>query len=232
MSLKYVMDDVSSLPEDVQKLYSQNDQGKYVLTGISGVVAKERLDEFRNTNIELKKQVEKIPSLQQEIEEYKIKLQDKGKDVEEVAKELAESRIKRYKSETQQTIETLQSELESARNNIHSLMINSEVSSAATSAKVLPTAMVDVMLRAKNTFKVKDGQLVAVEVKDGKEQIVYGSDGVSPLSVSEWMKGLKKSSPHLFESSNGAGIHGSRGSGPTGSTKGMTPLQKISAGLN
>jgi hypothetical protein len=86
------------------------------------------------------------------------------------------------------------------------------------------------MLRAKTAFKIVDGR--AVPHSDGK--VVYGKDGVNPMSVEEWIGSLAKNAPHLFGSTQGGGASGSRtsGGGRPGAGQKLTSTQKIAAGLS
>src|SRR5574337_522222 len=57
MGLKYTIAKLEDGEEAVRPLYVQ--QGDKFVLDVDGVVAKEKLDEFRNNNIELQKQIEK-----------------------------------------------------------------------------------------------------------------------------------------------------------------------------
>ncbi len=85
------------------------------------------------------------------------------------------------------------------------------------------------MFRGRTVFQTVDGKLIA---KNDRGESMYDKDGTSPLSVTSWIKDLKKGAPHLFEGmkGSGAGGSGSGGSGPVDVSK-MTATQKISHGL-
>jgi hypothetical protein len=55
-------------------------------------------------------------------------------------------------------------------------------------------------------FKVDaNGQLVA---KDG-DAIIYGADGATPMSPSEWVRGkLREQAPYFYKNSSGGGATG------------------------
>jgi vacuolar-type H+-ATPase subunit I/STV1 len=230
MSLKYVMDSIESLPEDVQKLYALSDNGKYVLNGVQGVVPKERLDEFRNNNIKLQQKVEALNSLEEELEEARIKLKQKGDVDEETVEKLVKTRLERARAKMAREKQQLEEQLNATQSQLASTVIKSEIVRLIPEVGVESTAVTDVLLRAQNTFRVEKGQPVPY---DGKE-VVYGDDGVTPLSMKEWLKGLKKTSPHLFKQSQGSGIGHGPGSGGSYigvDPKKLTPAQKIFAGL-
>ena len=76
-----------------------------------------------------------------------------------------------------------------------------------------PTALEDVTARARKIFALVDGVSRAIEA-DGQTARV-GRDGLTPLSVAEWVEMLVSEAPHLFEGSAGSGAvgHGSSGVG-------------------
>ena len=66
MALKAVVENQSEIPEGVESFYEEQD-GKFVLK-VEGLTEKSKLDEFRNSNIELKKQVDEV---QETLEKFK-----------------------------------------------------------------------------------------------------------------------------------------------------------------
>jgi len=86
--------------------------------------------------------------------------------------------------------------------------MNSAIKSEAAKSGIAATAIDDVMLRAKNSFKIIDGKPIPV---DNKGDPLFGKDGV--MTVSEWMKELAATAPHLFKPSSGAGAQGNQGIG-------------------
>ena len=85
------------------------------------------------------------------------------------------------------------------RNTIHHAVqsvINSKDSG------VQPSAAGDIAHRAMSRFVVEGGEVIA---KNADGAIIYGNDGTTPESLTEWMESLKKDSPHFFIQSNGGG---------------------------
>jgi len=110
------------------------------------------------------------------------------------------------------------------------------IDSAIAQAAALPSiglnmdALPDVLRRARDEWAVEaDGKLVA---KKG-EMVLRGEDGVSPLTVEEWFKGLRKSAGYYFKGSQGGGAGG--GDGGSTDVDGlnqadlakMTPMQRL-----
>ena len=56
-TIKNSYDNVEDIPEGMETIYTQNDAGKYTVA-IDGMVDKTRLDEFRDNNINLRKEIE------------------------------------------------------------------------------------------------------------------------------------------------------------------------------
>jgi hypothetical protein len=73
---------------------------------------------------------------------------------------------------------------------------------------VHPKALADILGRAYQVFEVSDdGKLTP---KRG-EAVVYGADGVTPMSPKEWVQSLKEDAPYFFKGSNGGGSNGGEG---------------------
>lgn len=67
-------------------------------------------------------------------------------------------------------------------------------------------ALPDIMERAYKVFQVgDDGTLTP---KNG-EAVMYGADGVTPMTTKEWVAKLKEEAPYFFVQSNGGGAGGS-----------------------
>lgn len=234
MALKYELESLDGLDKTVASEYRE-ENGKYFLD-VEGVVPKARHDEFRNNNIELnnkltdlQKQFEGVdPKKHQELmqleADYKSgKLKGDDVDVEKLVSERASTIAAQFEGE----ITGLKDTLSTTQKQLEVLLVDSEVNRAAVQSGVLPSAATDVVLRAKSAFKVENGK--AVPYKDGNP--VYSRDGVTPMSVSDWIIDLKKSAPHLFEGNKGGGSSGN-GSNGTRDRSDMSASEKIAAGLS
>ena len=229
MALKYKVAKLEDVPEAVRTLYRQ--EGDAFVLDAEGVVPKERLDEFRNNNITLQQQLDKLKNidpvkyaeltaLQRKIEEKE--LLDKG-EVDKVVN----LRVTEMKTTYEDQIKTLQDDLSGASAQLSTLMIDNAIKSVAIKQGVEPTAIDDIVLRARGVYIVEKGQ--AIPKANGN--VLYGKDGVTPLTMDEWVTGLKKTAPHLFQGSRGSGAGGGRGQPGVDLSK-MTPAQKITYGLN
>lgn len=229
MKLKFKLDTLEGLDAAIAALYEQGADGAYYLS-VDGVVGKDKLDEFRNNNVKLLKDLEKFKDV--DLAKYQellalAKKQEEKKliDAGEIDK-VVEQRVGEMKSTYENQIKTLTEQNSVAQRQLESLLIDNAVRDAAVKSGVQPTAVDDVLLRAKATFKIKDGNAVPV---DAQGNVVYGKDGTSPMSVVDWTTGLKKQAPHLFQGSQGGGAQGS-GKGNVDTSK-LTSAQKIAQGL-
>lgn len=238
MALKFVLDSLEGLDESKAALYSKHTDGKYYLE-VEGAVAKSKVDEFRDNNISLKQQLEDMQNKfgKIDLEKYQELMdkaaQDDGKKriTMEQVDQIVNDRTGKMKEEYENQINQLASANKGLSGQLDNLLIDGAIRNAAVEAKVRQGALEDVVLRAKQTFKVVDGKAVPHD-SDGK--VVYGKDGTNPMTTSEWISGLKKNADHLFEQSQGGGAGG--GKAPPGKipadTSNMSPLQKIAAGMS
>lgn len=231
--LKFIVDSLDSVNEQYRGLYTKNEEtGKFQLQ-VEGAVPRAKLDEFRNNNITLTNEKQ---SLQDKLdkfkdidpskwEEYKTKAEAfKGDgDIDKIVAQRLEAATAQHR----QTVEDLSTKLSTATNDLHKNLIGTEVKSAAMRAGAIPAALDDIARRAEGTFAVVNGKPVIQ--KDG--QVVYGADGVSPMSAFEWAKNLAKDAPYYFAENQGGGGKGGSFNTEVPRDK-MTPAQKIAAGLN
>lgn len=230
--LKLIADTVEGLDPVIAGLYEKTEDGKFRLN-VEGAVPREKLDEFRNKNIDLMKTVEKFNGVDVVKYQHLLGIEKKltDKELVEAGKvdEVVQARIKTMQTEHSTTVDTLNNQLSVANRQLESLLVDSAVRVKALEFGVTPTAVDDVMLRAKTVFKIIDG--VATPQQDGKT--IYGKDGINPMSVDEWISGLAKTAPHLFGTTQGGGAPGTRTqSRQTPGGQKLTATQKIAAGLN
>lgn len=232
MPLKFELESIDGLDASIGGLYKHDETtGKYFLD-VEGVVPKARHDEFRNNNIQLTNEVNSLKDKFKDVDVDKynelLSMEDKlkkgGDDID--VDTIVSDRVKKVSEGFETEIAGLKQTLSVRDSQIATLVVDSEVNRAASEVGVLPSATTDLVLRAKAVFKVEDG--VAVPY-NGQEK-VYARDGVTPLSVKEWVVGLRKTAPHLFDPNTGGGASGSSRSSGVDPSK-MTPQEKISAGL-
>lgn len=231
MKLKYKINKPAFdlLAPELKEFYTERD-GAYVLDA-EGAVEKDKLDEFRNTNVALMKDLEKFKGVN--LENYNAALEAQRKiqekewlDKGEVDK-VVEGRVQNMRQDYEAKLADVNKRYESAARQLDVLIIDNATRDAAIKLGVQPTAVEDVLLRARTTFRVEEGQAVAKD-KDGK--IIYSKDGTTPLGIGDWIGGLKDTAAHLFQPSRGSGAGGGNGAVRDANAP-ATPQGKIAAGL-
>lgn len=229
MALKARLKSIDDLPEEVQKLYTHDEEsGEYVLQ-VEDPSAKDRekkLKEFRDNNIHLAKEKEELQAkleqfkdvdpeeyrkLKKEIEEKQDKdLLDQGK-----VDELVQARTERMRQEYEGKVSSLgksaedwKARAEQAESRLSSMLIDHEVQKAIQKvATPRPGAMDDILSRAKRVWRLNDKQEPVPQQGDGT--IIYGKDGKEIMTMPEWAEGLVQEAPFLFEGNTGGGANGS-----------------------
>lgn len=206
MALKAFVDSLDDVDENLRGLYAERD-GKYALT-VEGMVPKDRLDEFRNNNLDLKRQIEDMqerfkgidPETARELATKAAKERDKKLIDAGKVDELVSERVKAMQSDFEKNLKAVSSERDGMRQQLEGLLIDTAIRDAAAKAGVRATAVEDVLLRGRSTFRLVEGKAAAM---DGDKQI-FGKNG-DPVTIDEWVSDLIDRAPHLFEQSQGGG---------------------------
>jgi hypothetical protein len=220
MALKSRLKSLDEVPEEARPLYVEQD-GEFFLP-VEGMVPKEKLDEFRNSNIELKKKNEELttrfdgvdPDVFRELsakaqKERDKKLIDAGKFDEMVGE-----RVSAVKAGFEKERKGLEEDHRKLTVQLEGLLIDNAVRDAAAKSGVRSGAVDDVLLRARQVFKIIDGRAIAYE---GDKQI-FGATG-NPITVTEYItEKLAPTAPHLFEASQGSGSKKAEGNSGGGAS--------------
>ena len=84
-------------------------------------------------------------------------------------------------------------------------MVEDALRDAAVAAKIRPEAITDVLLHGRNIFSLsEDG---SIEARDSEGKLQKTSDGDKVLTTTNWIEGMKKTSPHYWPGSSGAGAN-------------------------
>lgn len=229
MAIPYFTESLDSIPETLRSEYVEDADGGFRLNLDEPLVPKAKLDEFRNTNIKYKQELDKYNGV--DVEEYKQLKSSKEKDVvkkkyaDDEIEQLFDKRLSAKEQEWQSTLAAEKQARESVENKYRSTILENTVTQAATKAGVKAGAIQDVLLRAQREFSFDGDKLVA---KDASGEVVYNKDG-KPMQVTDWLGGLAKDAGHLFEASNGGGATGNK-SGQVKKAYG-SPIDMIKAGL-
>lgn len=216
-----------------QPLYVQSEDDKKYYLNVEGVVNKDKLDEFRNNNIELTNKVKKFETDFKDVDPKKYKELVKmeqdgrfsGKTNEEIDK-IIQERVSNMRTELETQIAELTKVKDVQASQLSVLLVDNVVRDAASKNGVAGPATDDILLRAKSVFKLVDGKPVP---HDERGNVIYGTDGTSPMSVGAWVSSLKKVAPHLFQQSTGSGAPGGRPG--SANTENLSSLDKIRVGL-
>ncbi len=229
MALKFKYSSKDEIPAELVALYAER-EGAWQLD-CDGVADKAKLDEFRTNNVALLKQVEDLRKRFEGIDPDEVrKLADEKQRLEEERQlkageldKVVENRIKGLKSDWEKQVAGLTSERDALNARLTAIQIDQGVIAAATKRGLRPTAITDITSRARSVFKLVNGAPRAFEA-DG-QTVRYGRDGVTPMSLEEWVDTQVSEAPHLFESNAGSGAAGN-GSGGAGNRSVRNPYRK------
>ena len=220
MALKSVHETSEEIPEGLNEFYVEKD-GKFHLA-VEGMTEKAKLDEFRNSNIELKKQVEQMS---QSLDTFNGIDPKKAKDALKKISGLEDKELmdqgqfdelfKKKELELTGKIDALQSHATEQENTasrykeeLETYRVTSAIQTAVNEAGTpQSSAIADILARAKTSWNIDDkGNLFCVD-ETGKAR--YSENGTQYLSPKEWALELIQTAPHLFASSSGGGANGS-----------------------
>lgn len=96
-----------------------------------------------------------------------------------------------------------------AEDRANQMMVENSIRLAASDPDVamLDKAVNLVLPQAFKVFRVEEGGKIVPKTGDGT--VVYGSDGVTPMTVKEWLLKQREESDFLFKGSKGGGASGS-----------------------
>ena len=234
MPLKFKVKSKDEIPAELQALYVERDGGW--LLDAEGAVEKTKLEEFRNNNVALLKQLDDFKARYEGIDPASVKnlLAEKAKLEEaqqlkagEVEK-VVENRVKGLKADWDKQVAALTSERETLNSRLTAIQIDHGVITAATKRGLRPTAITDITARSRNVFKLVNGVPCGFDA-DG-QTVRYGKDGITPMTLDEWVDAQVSEAPHLFEINAGGGAAGN-GSGGAGNLSVKNPFRKESWNL-
>ena len=227
MPLKYKYPTKQEIPAEQSALYVEREGAFYL--DVEGVTDKVKADELRTHNIELRKQIEEslrtATEKQQQEQAEKERLEEEQRLKEGKFQDVMESRLKTAKAEWDKQFSTVTAERDSLNTRLTTIQIDQGVITVATKRGLRPTAIPDITARARMVFKLVNGVPQAFEA-DGKT-VRYGRDGISPMTLEEWVDAQVSEAPHLFESNAGGGAAGNPAGGGTGSQRSVkNPFRK------
>ena len=231
MALKYKYAKREEIPAEVATLYVER-EGAFVLDA-EGVTDKAKADEFRTNNVALRKELEELrarfdgidPEAARTLADEKRKLEEaqqlKAGEVDKVV----ENRVKTLKADWDKQLSVVTAERDSLTSRLTAIQIDQGVITSATKRGLRPTALPDITARARVVFKLVNGVPQAFDA-DGTT-VRYGKDGVTPMTLEEWVDAQVADAPHLFESNAGGGAAGNGSGGAGGISRSVkNPFRK------
>lgn len=239
LDLNIDKDEFEALPDRLQEEYKANADGTFDLQIPNGLVPKAKVDEFRKTNVKLKKDLEKFGDLDpDEAKEAVAKKEEldsriaeaeaaaegnSAEKIREKAEELANQRIEKVKKTHDAQLAAIVGERDGLKQKLHSKTLADALRKAGTAQGIRPEAIDDLIARGSSTFKVDDnGNLIALESDGETPRLNDRGDAFGP---SDFVGGLTKSAPHLFGETKGSDTRGSASSSGA-STSGVNPWMK------
>jgi hypothetical protein len=196
------------------------------------VVPQQKLEEFRDKNIELLKERDALkgqvdtlaPIIGDDPEAFTANLtelramEQRVKDGQLTEGRKVEEEILRRTDDMRKTLEeqvrgaqketgAWKTRAEQLDSTLKRTLVTSTIKDAAIDpeAGVLPGAIGDILRRAQDVWRAgDDGKVLAYQ---GDLQL-YGADGGSPLTPKEWIAKLKEETPHYFKGTQGGGAGG------------------------
>jgi hypothetical protein len=231
MGLKYKYAKREEIPAEQAALYVEREGAFYL--DAEGVTDKAKADEFRTNNVALRKELEELKSRFEGIDPEAVKalsaekerLEEEQRLKEGKYQEVLEARLKNAKADWDKQLSSVTAERDSLTSRLTAIQIDQGVITTATKRGLRPTAIPDITSRARSVFKLVNGVPQAFEA-DGAT-VRYGRDGVTPMTLEEWVDAQVADAPHLFESNAGGGAAGNPAGGGTGVSRSVkNPFRK------
>ncbi|MEI7733549.1 MAG: hypothetical protein WCO56_28525 [Verrucomicrobiota bacterium] len=229
MALKFKYKAKEEIPAEHAGFYTERD-GAWLLDA-DGAVEKTKLDEFRAHNVALAKERDELRQRFEGIDPDEVRrLADEKRKLEEAAQlkageaeKVVEARVKAVKADLDKQLSSVASERDALNARLASIQIDQAVTSEATKRGLRASATPDIMARARSVFRLVNGAPAAFEA-DGQTART-GKDGLTPMTLAEWIDTQVSEAPHLFESNAGSGA-ASTGSGGVGNRTMKNPFRK------
>ena len=132
----------------------------------------------------------------------------------EKIEKVIEARVKTLKGDFDKQLSTATSERDALNARLVAIQIDQGVTAVATKRGLRATAIPDITARARGVFRLVNGVPIAFEAD--AQTVRAGRDGVTPMTLEEWVDAQVSEAPHLFESNAGGGAAGNGSGGVVG----------------
>ena len=245
-----IADNQEGIPEPLRADAKQV-EGKFIVS----VVPKNKLDEFRNNNINLVKERDTLKNFKDsfknlagtdDLEAFKITLtglnetQQKVKDGKLVEEKGLAQAVQERTTEMKTAYETQLRDAgtkltesqkfgQTMQMKYKNLLIDQAIQASLMAGKtgLREDALPIILKEARDVFRVNEEDKVIPYQGD---TVLYGADGATPMTATEWLKKLGEIMPFLLKESQGGGAGGGGRPGGGVDTSKMTPAQKMSLG--
>ncbi|HPV11357.1 MAG TPA: hypothetical protein PKW83_11885 [Verrucomicrobiota bacterium] len=229
MPLKLKYGSIKEIPAEDVRLYVERDGAWHL--DVDGKEDKAKLAEFRDNNIELRRQLSELqarfegidPEAVRKLAEEKARLEEEQKLKAGEFQSVLDARLKAERTESEKRLGAVTKERDGLNARLANIQIDQGIVAAATKRGLRATAIPDITARARTVFRLVEGAPRAFEA-DG-QTVRVGKDGASPMNLEEWIETQVSEAPHLFESNAGSGAAGN-GSGGVGNRTGTNPFRK------
>ena len=223
MALKQTYANAAEIPAEVKNLYVERDGAWHL-----DAEANPKVDELRQNNVNLLKEIATWKQRFTGIDPEAVrKLAEEKRQLEEAAQlkagEFDKVLAARLKEHDEKRYTPVLARAEAAERQLTVLMIDNTVRDEALKRGLRPTAVPDLLARARTSLRLVGG---VVQVFDG-ENVRMGKDGITPMNSAEWVEALGTDAPHLFDANAGGGAVGS---GAGGSQRGGGQVNPWSKG--
>ena len=220
MALKFKYASKGEIPAEHQSIYVEREGAFYL--DAEGDGSKAKLEEFRANNIALTNQLKRFdgidPDAVRQLADEKRKLEEAAQIKAGEVDKVVETRLKAALDKVHAPVVA---ERDALHGHLSAIQIDQAVITEASKRGLRASAIPDITARARMTFKLVAG---VPQAFDG-EKTRTGKDGVSPMTLAEWVDALVSDAPHLFEANAGGGAAGSS-SGGVGNRSGTNPFRK------
>lgn len=219
----------NEVPAGLETYYEPTDNGfrlkvEDAVPAAEVEILKQKNKEFRENNISLLKENEKYKGFSQVFGGENISADKLQERIDALANARVGSLTEQMKATYDSTVSELSDKLTKASSKLSELTLGNEVVKAAADHGVIPTALEDVVFRAKNAFVVNEEG--AIKFKEEK----LDASG-KPYTVDGWMREIKSKAPHLFAPSQGTGAVKPKGSSSRVNET-RSASEKIASGLS
>jgi hypothetical protein len=131
---------------------------------------------------------------------------------------------RRFERSESDQVRAIAAERDALNARLTAIQVDQGVTTVATRKGLRPTAILDITARARSVFRLVDGAPRIYEA-DG-QTVRVGKDGITPMTLDEWVDLQVGDAPHLFESNAGGGAASNGSGGVGGNRSARNPFRK------